>query len=65
MNAATTNIPLEVHHDGVKRIAQWGLEAAAQYPEDVVMMTGDVAGALRHVPFNCWFCGYFSDYIPE
>ncbi len=29
------------------------------------MMTGDVAGAFRHVPFNCWFCGYFSGYIPE
>jgi hypothetical protein len=65
LNAATTNIPLEVHHDGVKHIAQWGLEAAAQYPEDVVMMTGDVASAFRHVPFNCWYCGYFSGYIPE
>ena len=65
VNAATTNIPLEVHHDGVKHIAQWGLEAAAQYPEDAVMMTGDVAGAFRHVPFNCWSCGYFSGYIPE
>jgi hypothetical protein len=29
------------------------------------MMTGDVAGTFRHVPFNCWFCGYFSGYIPE
>jgi hypothetical protein len=25
-------------------------------------MTGDVAGTFRHVPFNCWFCGYF---VPE
>ncbi len=29
------------------------------------MMTGDVAGAFRHMPFNCWFCGYFCGYIPE
>jgi hypothetical protein len=27
-------------------------------------MTGDVTGAFRHVPFNCWFCGYFSGFIP-
>ncbi len=65
VNAATTNIRLEIHHDGVTHIAQWGLEAASRYPEDVVMMTGDVAGAFRHIPFNCWFCGYFSGYIPE
>jgi hypothetical protein len=65
VNAATTNIPLEAYHDGVKHIAQWGLEAAAQNPEDAVMMTCDAAGAFRHVPFNCWFCDYFSGYIPE
>jgi hypothetical protein len=41
VNAATSNIPLEV------------------------MMTGDFAGAFRHVPFNCWFCVYFSGYIRE
>jgi hypothetical protein len=65
VNAATSNIPIEIHHDGVKHIAQWGLEVASSYPDDAVMMTGDVAGAFRHVPFNCWFCGYFSGYIPE
>ena len=65
VNAATSNIPLEIHHDGVTHIARWGLEESARYPDDVVMMTGDVAGAFRHVPFNCWFCGYFSGYIPE
>jgi hypothetical protein len=65
VNTATTNNPLEIHHDGVTHIAQLGLEAASRYPEDVVMMTGDVAGAFRHMPFNCWFCGYFSGYIPE
>jgi hypothetical protein len=41
------------------------LKAAAQYLQNAVMMTGDVAGAFRHVPFNCWSCGYFSGYIPE
>lgn len=65
VNAATSNIPLEIHHDGVKHIARWGLEAMTSYPDDVVMMTGDVAGAFRHIPFNCRFCGYFSGYIPE
>ncbi len=65
VNAATTNIPLEIHHDGVAHIARWGLDAASRYPEDVVMMTGDVAGAFRHMPSNCWFCGYFSVYIPD
>jgi len=65
INAATTNIPLEIHHDGVKQIAQWGLDAAARWPDDVVMMTGDVSGAFRHIPINCRFCGYFSGYIPE
>jgi hypothetical protein len=65
VNAATTNIPLEIHHDWATHIAQWGLEAASRYPENVVMITGDVAGAFRHVPFNYWFCGYFSSYIPE
>ncbi len=65
VNAATTNIPLEIQHDGVTHIAQRGLKAASRYPGDVVMMTGDVAGAFRHVPFNCWFSGYFSGYIPE
>jgi hypothetical protein len=64
VNAATT-IPLEIRHDGVTHIAQWGLEAATQYPKDVVMMTSDFAGAFRHVLFNCWFCGCFSGYIPE
>jgi hypothetical protein len=61
----TANILLEVHHDGVKHINQMGLEAAAQYPEDVVMMSGDVVGAFRDVPFNCWFREYFSGFIPE
>jgi hypothetical protein len=65
VNAATTNIPLEIHHDGVTHIAQWGLKAASRYPGDVVMMNGDVAGAFRHAPFNCWFCDNFSGYIPE
>jgi hypothetical protein len=65
VNAATSNIPLEIHHDGVTLIARWELEVASRYPDDVVMMTGDVAGAFRHVLFNCWFCGYFPGYIPE
>jgi hypothetical protein len=65
INSATTNIPLEIHHDGVKQIARWGLDEAARYPDDVVMMTGDVSGAFRHIPINCWFCGRFSGYIPE
>ncbi len=29
------------------------------------MVTGDVADVFRHVPFNCWFCGYLSGYFPE
>jgi hypothetical protein len=65
INSATTNIPLEIHHDGVKQIARWGLDEAARYPDDVVMMTGDVSGAFRHIPINCWFCGRFSGYVPE
>jgi hypothetical protein len=65
VNAAKTNIPLKIHHEGVINIARRSLDAASCYPEDVVMMTGDVAGAFRHVSFNCWFCGYFSGYIPE
>jgi hypothetical protein len=65
VNAATTNIPLDIHHDGVRHIAQWGLEAASRYAEDAMMMASDVAGAFRHVPFNCWFCGYFSGYNTE
>ncbi len=31
----TTNIPLTVHHDGVKHIARWKLGAASSYPDDV------------------------------
>jgi len=65
INSATTNIPLEIHHDGVKQIARWGLDEAARYPDDVVMMPGDVSGAFRHIPINCWFCGRFSGYVPE
>jgi hypothetical protein len=29
------------------------------------MITDDVACTFHHVPFICWFCGYFSGYIPE
>jgi hypothetical protein len=65
LNAATMNIPLEITHDGVKQIARWGLAEAHVCPDDVVMMTGDVSGAFRHIPINCWFCGHFSGYIPE
>jgi hypothetical protein len=65
LNAATTNIPLEIVHDGVKQITHWGLGEAHRTPDDVVMMTGDVSGAFRHIPINCWFCGHFSGYIPE
>jgi hypothetical protein len=65
INAATINIPLEIHHDGVKQIARWGLDESTRYPDTAVMMTGDVSGAFRHVPINCWFCGHFSGYIPE
>jgi hypothetical protein len=48
-NAATTNIPLEIHHDGVHT----SLNGVWRLRHDVVMTTGDVAGAFRHVPFNC------------
>jgi hypothetical protein len=52
VNADTTNIPLEIHHDGVTHIVQWGLDVA---------MTSAVAGAFRHVPFNCWFRPHSRD----
>jgi hypothetical protein len=29
------------------------------------MITGDVSGALRHIPINYWLCSHFSGYFPE
>jgi hypothetical protein len=58
LNAATTNISLEILHDGVKQIVRWGLAEARRYSDDVVMMTGDVSGVFRRIPINCWFFGH-------
>ena len=65
LNAATDKIPTDMKYDGVKAIASWALRCHERYPGQVVMMTGDVAGAFRNVPFAAEFCGCFCGYIPE
>jgi hypothetical protein len=65
LNMATTNIPLEILNDGVKQIVRWRLAETHRSPDDVVMMTGDISGAFRRIPINCWLCGRFAGYIPE
>jgi hypothetical protein len=55
---AKTNISLEILHDG-------GWAEARRYPDDVVMLSGNISGAFRHIPINCCLCGHFSGYIPE
>ena len=65
VNSATQKIPCELKYDGVKAIASWALHCQDRYPDKVVMMTGDVAGAFRNVPFAASSCGLFCGFIPE
>ncbi len=51
LNAATTNIPLEITHDSVKQIARWGLVEARRCPDDVavsVVQMRETMGLLRY-----------------
>ena len=65
MNAATDKIDVPMKYDGVKQIAHMALDCQTRYPDEVVMMTGDVSGAFRNVPFAAFFCGCFAGYIRE
>ena len=65
INSATDKLPCDLKYDGVKAIASWALRCHDRYPGQVVMMTGDVAGAFRNVPISAAFCGLFSGFIPE
>jgi hypothetical protein len=71
VNAATTNIPLEIHHDGATHIAQWGLEAASRYPEDVMSRARSVtcrstagSSAISQATFQSWILSWSIYVLP-
>lgn len=66
VNDATDQSSLiEVQYNGPIDIAHRLVHLSMEYPGRVRMMTGDVAGAFRHIPINAEHVGYFAGVIPE
>ena len=65
VNCLTAKVDITMNYDGPAKIAQWALEVESAQPGEAVMMTGDVSGAFRNVPFAAAACGSFAGYIPQ
>ncbi|RLN95758.1 hypothetical protein BBJ28_00011833 [Nothophytophthora sp. Chile5] len=56
---------VEVSYDGPQSIARRILEVEAEFPGKAKMMSGDVAGAFRHIPIHADHVGRFAGTIQE
>ena len=65
VNSLTAKVAITTKYDGPATIAQWALAVENSQPGEAVMMTGDVSGAFRNVPFAAAACGSFAGYIPQ
>ncbi len=58
-----TGIP--VKYDGPTQLAQRMLQVESDFPGKAAFMSGDVAGAFRHIPIHADHVGRFAGTIPE